>query len=384
MRYAWMLALAACTTAGAQSIVNPSRVRSIITQLEGEPVSEPAFRCEVSASKPWLNFSLRYQAGYTVTVPLSQYAGAGHGWATFVRVTPRGGARIPVYLMSQIALPPVPKTKADARVGGGYLLGEGVYDVRWMMLDDSGRVCRKSWRVDVRPRHADRNVKVAMPPDTVWEIGLRGSRTLARGADDAAPLRLTIFLHAAPLFARRTRMRRYDTVMLMSTVSSLLERVPARSVRLVLFNLDQQKELYRKEDFLLHDMAQVYQAMSKIDLGLVDFQVLQNRRGHVEMLTGLVNREMQEQPPSDVVVFLGPTTRYFDSVPQANLEKTAGERGPQFFYFQIAPFVNQTAMPADTIRSAVSRLGGKTILIHTPGDFARAIERLEKGGRSAP
>jgi hypothetical protein len=41
-------------------------------------------------------------------------------------------------------------------------------------------------------------------------------------------------------------------------------------------------------------------------------------------------------------------------------------------------------MLTDTIKSAVSRMGGKTILIHTPGDFAKAIDRLEKGGRGGP
>jgi hypothetical protein len=172
-------------------------------------------------------------------------------------------------------------------------------------------------------------------------------------------------------------MRPNDMMTLMSTVSSLLERVPVRNVRLVLFNLDQQKELYRKEDFLLQDMAQVSQAMANIELGAVDFQTLQNRHGHVDLIADLVNREIGAQPPSDVVLFLGPTARTFDRMPQSSLEKPAGH-GPQFYYFQIAPVVRQQALPADTIKNAIGRLGGKTILIHTPGDFAKAITRLEK------
>ena len=369
--------------ARAQSIVNPNRLRGIIAQLEGVQAGEQPLRCEVSAIKPSLNFSFRYQAGFMVTVPMNQYIGTGHGWRILTRIAPECGDRTPVYLFSRIPLPQVPRTNVEVRVGGGYLLGEGIYNVRWMIVDDSGRVCRKSWRVDVHLSRADRQVKVAMPADTVWEIGLRGSRTLPRDTDDAAPRRLTIFLHAAPLFPRRTRLRPNDMVTLMSTVSSLLERVPSRSVRLVLFNLDQQKELYRNENFLLQDMAQVSRAMTNIELGLVDFQVLQNKRGHVDLLTDLLNREIQVQPPSDVVLFLGPETRYFDRVPQASLEKPAG-RVPQFYYFQIVPFLRQTATPPDTIKSAMSRLGGKTILIHTPGEFAKAIERLEKGGRGAP
>jgi len=371
--------------ASAQSIVNnPNRLRNVIAQLEGALEGEQALRCDVSPTKPTLNYSFRYQAGYVVTVSMNQYLGSGHGWTMLTRVTPEGGDRKPVYLLSRIPLPRIPKTNVAVNIGGGYLLGEGVYNVRWMMLDDTGRVCRRNWRTDVHRSRAERIVKVAMPPDTVWEIGLRGARLLPAGPDDAAALRMTIFLHAAPLFPRRTRMRPNDTVMLMSTVSSLLERVPARSVRLVLFNLDQQKELYRKDSFMLQDMVQVSQAMTNIELGKVDFQVLQNKKGHVDLLTDLVNREVQEQAPSDVVLFLGPAPRFYDRVPQASLEKPS-TGVPQFYYFQLAPFLlQQQATLTDTIKSTVSRLGGKTMVIHTPGDFAKAIDRLEKGGRGSP
>jgi hypothetical protein len=376
MRRALVLLLAACTEAGAQRIINPNRLRGVLAQLEGARPGEQALRCQVSPLKPTLNFSFRYQAGYTVTVPMNQYLGAGHGWTLLTRITPEGGK--PVYLLSRIPLPPVPRTNADARVGGGYLLGEGVYDVRWMMLDDSGRVSRKSWKVDVHTGHAERLVKVAMPRETVWELGLRGARVLPADTDDAAARRLTIFLHTAPLFPRRTRMRPGDMATLMSAVSSLLERVPARSVRLVLFNLDQQKELYRNENFLLQDMPQVSEVMTGIELGLVDFQVLQNKRGTVDLLADLVHREMEAQPASDVVLFLGPENRHFDRVPHESLEKPTGH-GPLFYYFQIVPFFRQTSTLPDTITSATSRMGGKTVVIRTPGDFAKAIDRLEKG-----
>ena len=249
-----------------------------------------------------------------------------------------------------------------------------------MLLDDAGRTCRKTWHVDVHRTHSEQKVRVAMPRETVWELGLRGSRRPPPATDDAAPLRMTIFLHTAPLFPRRTRMRPNDMMTLMSTVSSLLEHVPARNVRLVLFNLEQQKELYRKEDFRLRDMAQVSEAMASIELGMVDFQTLQNRRGHVDLIADLVNQEIEAEPRSDVVLFLGPGARHFESMPQGSLEKPDGH-GPQFYYFEIAPFFRQTAQPVDTIKSTIGRLGGKTILIHTPGEFAKAIERVEKTGK---
>ena len=40
-----------------------------------------------------------------------------------------------------------------------------------------------------------------------------------------------------------------DRILLLGTLASLLERVPTTSVRLVVFNLDQQRELYRQDGF---------------------------------------------------------------------------------------------------------------------------------------
>jgi hypothetical protein len=368
-------------------MVDPASIPNAVAKFEEQPGEQP-LRCDVTPIRPLLNFSFRYQAGYVVRVPMNQYFGPGHGWAMLARITPEGGVPKPVYLLTNINLPNIPKTKVELEVGGGYLLGEGAYGVSWVIFDDAGRVCRKTWRVEVRRNRGERKVKVAMPPGSVWEISLRGNRSRRPDADDVAPLSLTILLHAAPMFPRRTKLRPNDMVTLMSTVSSLLDRVPTKNVRLVIFNLDQQKELYRQDGFTVNAMGRVMQAMTNLELGLVDFAVLQNQRGHVDMLSGLVNQELQSLSPSDVVLFLGPMARYSDKVPPSAVPKGSGP-APHFFYFQVRPFFRQGGPPAgpfgapapvlaDSISSAVSRVGGKTIVIHNPADFAKAIERLER------
>ena len=55
--------------------------------------------------------------------------------------------------------------------------------------------------------------------------------------------------------------------------------------------------------------------MNRTELGLVDLSVLQNKRGHVDTIADLVNRELKEEAPSDVVLFLGPMSRFGDKVP---------------------------------------------------------------------
>jgi hypothetical protein len=372
------IALLLASACAAQGIVDPARFASLFKGLEPQ-AGEKLLRCEVTPIKPSLNFGFRFQAGYVVRVPMNQYSGAGHNWALLTKITPEGGGQQPVYLAAGVRLPPVPKTKVELEVGGGYLLGEGRYDVKWVMFDDTGRACRGSWRVNARLGRHERQVKLAMPRDAIADFTLRDRSGTKRDPDDAAPLRLTVLLDAAPLNPLRTRLRASDQVTLLGLLSSLLERVPARAVRLVIFNLDQQKILLRQDAFAPDALNRVAQSLNGLELGRVDYHVLQNPRGHVDLLTGLMNQELHAETPSDVVVILGPATRYLDKVPQAALEEPHGAV-PQFFNFRFKPYLRGDLDLPDSIAQATAKVKGKTIVIRTPADFARAIEQIEHRG----
>lgn len=361
------------TGAAAQYTVNPERLSPSMRNMEWRP-DDQQLNCSVSAMKPALNYGFRFQAGYIVRVPMSQYRGKGRRWNILTRVTPEGGK--PTYFMSRYNLPEIPKTNTELEVGGGYLVGEGKYKVAWKLQDDTGRVCRKEWNFQAKRSRSENKVKVAIDPNTVaplsnWVAGRR------QAPDDAAPIRLTVLMHAAPTSPRRMRMTARDRFLLLGTLSSLLERLPTRSVRLVVFNLDQQKELYRHENFGMDGFNDVSQSLDALELGLVDYTVLQNKRGHVDLLTELVNQEVTAPQPSDVVLFLGPMSRYYDKVPEQALGKPAGP-APRFFYFQYrSPLLRMQSTFPDVIHSAVSRMKGKTVIIHSPGDFAKGIHQVE-------
>jgi hypothetical protein len=364
------------TALWGQSIVDPSAIPRVMSRFEPR-WDDRHLACSVTPFGPALNFSLRMQAGYIVRVPMNQYLGPHHGWFTLVRLTPEGGDRKPVFLATRIRLPDVPKTKVEVEIGGGYLLGEGGYQVTWMMLDDQGRVCRKEWHIEARLARRERKAKVAMRPYTVAAFSLLGSPDDGLARDDSAPFSVTILVHAAPIFPRRTHLRAADRMLLIGSLAALLERLPARSVRLVVFNLDQQKELYRRDGFTLGALDQVEQVMNDLELNAVDYRVLQKPMGHVDLLADLVNREVHEGKPSDAVVFLGPATRYEDKPPRAALERLAAI--PRFFYFQYRPLVRGLAPSTpDTLALTVSRLKGKTMVIRNPAEFANAIDQLEK------
>jgi hypothetical protein len=372
------IALLLASACAAQVMVDPTRFGNTLSALEPRADEQP-LRCEVTPIKPSLNFGFRFQAGYVVRVPMNQFSGPGHGWAMLTRITPEGGGQKPVYLVGRTMLPSIPKTKVDVEVGGGYLLGEGRYDVKWTLVDDAGRVCRASWRVDAKLGRRERQLNLALPRDTIADFTLRGRRDSRRGADDAAPIRLTVLLNAAPLSPLQTRLRANDRVLLLGLLSSLLERVPARSVRLVVFNLDQEKTLLRQDALAPGALGRVAQALNGTELGLVDYHVLQNPKGYVGFLAGLMNQELRAETPSDVVVFLGPETRYEDKLPQAALEDPHGA-APQFFNLQFRPYFRPGLGSADSISLATAKLKGKTIIIRTPADFAKAIEQIERRG----
>ena len=367
-----LAALLLASAASAQVVIDQGKLPAPFRDFQAH--GEPQLRCAVEPIKPLLNFGFRFQAGYVVRVPMNQFSGKGQRWVMLMKITPEAGGR-PVFLASAVGLPEVPPgTKAQGEIAGGYLLGEGRYRVDWLLTENKGRVCRKSWKVVVRLKRGERTVKLAMAPDSVSELSLRGTASRAPADEDVRRLRLTVLLHAAPLSFRRTRMRASDRIVLLGALAALLEQLPTRHVRLALFNLDQQKELLRQDGFTLDGIDRVAQSMNEVELGTVDYRVLMNRRGHLELLAGLVNREVEDGTP-DAVVVLGPPARYWEKMPQDAVEKPAGP-GVRFFNFQLQPYMRAMPVFPDAISYTVSRLRGKTTVIRSPGDFARAISQI--------
>ena len=370
MRLAVLTLLIASTAAEGQYAVDPVRGAKFFAAH----AADGPLHCDVAPVQARLSFSLRFQTGFIARVPLKPYAGATHRWNTLLRVTPQG--REPFYLGTFNRMRNIPKTSVPAEMGGFYQVGEGRYTVDWLMADDTGRACRKSWKLDAKLTPSERGLKPGMEPGTVGALTYRRWSPQTAEADIHPLHRLTVLLHAAPLFPRSTRFRPQDRLLLLGSLASLLEAVPAESVRLVVFNLDQQKELFRKEDLTPAQFDQVAQSTSSLQLQLVDYRVLQNHRGHLSLLADLINQELHAEQPSDKVIFLGPTSRYYDKFPETALQQTPGT-APQFFYFQYKPYWGRDPNFPDSVAYAIKRVKGKTMLIHSPDEFARAIKEVE-------
>jgi len=366
--------LASAVPGFGQSLINPAKAPHFAAYFE-ERKEDKALRCEVTPIQPRLNFSFRFQAGYVFQVPMNQFTGAGHRWSILMRLTPSTGGT-PALLGAEYRLPRVPKTRLHAEWGGAFWVGEGNYNVEWLLLDETGRVCRKQWKIEAKLHPSERGITPGIAPGTVAEVSFRRWSVQERTADLPTLQRLTVLLHAAPLYPRSTRFRVEDRLTLLGSLASLLESVPAREVRLVIFNLDQQKELFRDDAFTPEAFDRAAQSMSGLQLQLVDYKVLQNQHGHIDLLADLLNEELTAGDPSDAVIFLGPSTRYLDKFPQTILESHAGDL-PRFFYLQYKPYIGARAELPDSIEVAVKKVHGRKAEIRTPDDFARAVKQLE-------
>jgi len=377
------LVLTGWATAAAQTLVDPDHIANARKSFESAADARQ-LRCEMTSVRPALNYAFRFQTGYVIDLPLSQFSGAGHKLRMLVRVTPEG--REPVYLTHSQSLPEVPATGLTGELSGALVVGEGAYAVDALAEDEQGRVCRGKWRIQAKRSGSERDLSLDSPPGSVAELQTGNARPRPKTGRKIG--RLTLLVHAASLSRDAAKPRPDDVAMLVDSVASLLEQMPARFVRLVMFNLDQQAVLLRKDGLTRADLGEVIDSFNNLDLATVDYRILKQRDAPGDILTGLLQTEMRDAMPPDAVIVLGPRTRPRDLNGQTADRPVAA--GSPIFYLQYqqrqimmagpeprpGPFrVTPNTVP-DPVHQAIGRFKGETIAIESPHDFADAIRHM--------
>jgi hypothetical protein len=192
---------------------------------------------------------------------------------------------------------------------------------------------------------------------------------------------------------------------LVGILAALLEKLPGTAIRLVVFDLDQQKETLRQDGFTLKDIEKAAHAANSTDHWVVTVHELQEQPSPWVLLANLIRRETHAEEPSDTVLFLGPRIAPLDKMPAHLLEDKKGS-APRFFYLQYRLSANPipygvptnmgnkpsdntlppiflpdgrlTPEVSDPIDLLIARLKGKTLMVHSPLDFAKAIEAIKR------
>jgi hypothetical protein len=365
--------------------------------------AEDFIHCEVTPIRPVIDFAFRFEAGYVFQVPQAQYAVPAKDWTVLASITPTQGA--PTYLIAHTSLAKAPLVRSNFQILGAYYLGVGRYSMEATLRDDRGGVCRQQWKVVVAPSRANRAVPLTLPPHEVRELVHIVVPDIDH-PDNVPRLRLAVLLNVASSSAGRTEIGDHDRERVSNVLTTLLERLPTTSVRVVAFSLEEQKEIFRADSFRPADVTRIADAIATTPQTTVDINLLQNPHGHVDFLAGLIRRELDAPDPADTVIFVGPTSRYFDRLPGDSLPP-AGQRHARVFYLRweavLRPGLDQQPIlitggarssgpvlkagpggssdssrgQPDIISKAVAQLNGKTFLIHLPVELAAAIRKIE-------
>jgi hypothetical protein len=372
-RTIFLLWLALAISSHAQVPILPEGTDAINTLLSAK--SKDSLKCSIHPLAPFLDFTFRYEAGFSIVAPLDQFD-PSEEFIIYLRVTPDSGT--PVILTQSFEISPIPqdrRAKIDIKqlkrlqlsMSGAFAIGEGRYKAEVLMVDKQQRTCRKEWKFQAQKQNPHA-VPRALEPGTVQPL-------IADDWDgklDGQGIRLTVLMHVIPMNPNSAKLYAWDRGFLLQSLTSLLKQLPCQSVRIVAFNLDQQREIFRQDSFDAEGFAELTKTLQKLELATVSYKGLQRGSGP-KMLVHLAREQTAAKDSSDAVVFLGPSAHFEDKVPQEMVQGVE-TGGPRFFYFEYYPWV--TGQFPDSIDYLTRSLHGTVYRIHSPDELARSIQKM--------
>jgi hypothetical protein len=369
----------------SQTLLPPKLRAEANRQFDQASQTEP-LKCTIEKASLLLDFTFHFDAGFRITCPVQEFVGIENPVTILVRVTPEGGTPVilgtfAVFRRSPYELLPPGwrKRKVYYVSSGGFSVGEGRYRVEVLLADRRNRTCRRAWWIKVS-HHRQKAVPVVLAANQVSSLHIPPWR----GPQAEGGLRLAVLLSAGSFSPRAARLGTGYQTMLLQILSSLLQQVPCKSVRLVAFNLDQAKVIYRAGEFKPSGFARLQRAFDGLSLGVVSVKSLQKRNEWPQMLAKLANEQLAAKPPPDAVIILGRSFRWVRKMPREMLMiPYAGM--PRFFYFENGP---QNLFP-DSLGYLTKSLKGKIYRISSPHELGNAIQKMlaevkESRERSGP
>ena len=366
----------------AQLPVDPSRIPEVKRSFETAP-AQSTMKCAFQAVPPALNFSLQYETGYTLQFPKGEFSSTGHGLDVALKVSSLTDALAPAFLANHVDLPDRAYAGNYVEVSGRFLMETGSYKIESLATDDSGRVCRGEWKVEV---------KSAVPVPKVSSAG-----------------GVTIFLDASPMNAQMVTLQPADVDMLRGTLLSLIRKFSTPSLRVVVFNAELEKELLRLDPFNAGGFRLLSGTLSSLQLATVDYKSASQRVGPAAFLTALLEREMADR--RQYAIFLGPQVRAHQTFAR-NAFADHIQSFPTSFYLEYHPrgqsigasfapavrtppqsqsaygaeYPQNLPLPAgsthpndltpNTIELLMRKINGHTLSFSTPEEFTHALDRI--------
>ncbi len=394
----------------AQSYIAPEHSRRLDVALQ-EAFTKHNLPCDVDGSRPFLDFAFRYEIGYTVRCPLRDFGGVETTIAAYLRVQPENNA--PAWFSEWYRIPGIPddlrsrinllRDHNDVEFSGSVAAGEGDYTMDLVVVDRQHRLFHKNWKTRVYGRGGDARAPISMQPNTVSAVSISD---WTHGGKEHRLGRLTVLVDAVPINTASNRLRAWDRAFFTEALSSVLKQLPSDSVRVIAFNLDQEREVFRSDDFIPCEAQRFADSLDQLELGKISYDVLQHSQGASSMLVTLLAREVHNRPTADAVVLLGPVNRLNSRIAPEFATAVRGSDGPPLFYVKYSPLSptrfrlplasmmgmredlsgdlasmqvggNNGDFP-DIVQRATELREGLTLNVHSPADLADALKKIDR------
>jgi hypothetical protein len=330
--------------------------------------------CMVTEEKAFLGFDLRFHTGYDISVPLKELAGSENLLTVLFRVYPEGKPEDRRYFIQKIKVPAIEEeAKGDAYLQGAFDLGEGKYQVDWLMRDRTERVCASSWKIEAELPAKEKDIALTLAPGSVEQMQFEqfyDDPPVQR--EDGKPLNVKILVNFAPQKARASSLRPLDTVALVSMLRTLNRDPRIGKFSVVAFNLQDQKVLHRQDNADRIDFEALGKSLNAIEIGTVSLQRLAEKHGETTFLGDLIAREFQPGPQA--MIFAGPKALLDQNIPEDKLRQLGEIEFPVFYMNYM---LNPHAAPwRDTIGNAVKFFKGVEYTITRPRDLWFAVTEM--------
>jgi hypothetical protein len=351
----------------------PSLVGSDLAVIEAKDPRKD-LPCTAISSKPLLGFDLRFHSGFDVSVPLKELAGTENQLTMVFRVAPVDKPEQAVWFNHKVRVPSIEaEAKGDAYLQGFFDVGEGKYQVDWLMRDRSERVCSSYWEIEAQLPPKDKQLAMMLLPGQVAATDKEQfvDEPPVTRADPGNPVNVKVLVNFAPQNSLASSLQPADTTALISILRCLQREPRFTRFSVVAFNLQEQKVLYRQQagDFI--DIPAIGDALKSLQLGRVDFAKMQQKNGETEFLANLLKTELITDDNPDAVIIAGPKAMLEQNVPPEQL-RSVGD--PTFPVFYMNYSLNPQLTPwRDAISNAVRHMRGQEYTISRPRDLWNAV-----------
>jgi hypothetical protein len=362
------------SAAVAQELVESTELPEAIRVLDTAP-SKSLLPCFIQFDgNPQLDFLFRYTAGFLVYCRLGEKLRAGTRLVAFVRITPSSGK--PTIMTEQFDIPHVrqhdsagfyaPPSELEASMSGGFALGSGRYSAEVVLVDEQGRTCRKRKKLKPGRERGDRNVPVALERGAVAPlVDARWNGSLATNGP-----RLTVLLNAHGALSS-ANLHALDRIILLESLTTMLNHIPCKSVKLIAFDLESQQKIFSQDTFDADGFVGLERALERIQFASIPYQALR-KGGWTRFLVDLAQRESASKESPDDVVFLGPWGSHeWEKLPR-ELARKVEVSNAHFFYFALFPNVGGGP---DGLERLTRDLHGSVFAIRSPETLEQAIRK---------